>query len=129
MTSRLPLVAVLAGGLLIAAVTVAVAMSGTGQGNATASQYPADQGQGGVLSNRHSGNSGGGGQGENLGDAGQNIGQLAAQEKGVRQVAVEENGGVLPFTGLVAIPLLLIGAGLLVTGVVTRRRLSVSVAE
>ena len=128
-TSRPALVAVLAGFLLIAAVSAAVAMSGTGEGNATASQYPADEEQGEVLSNRSSGQSGGGNRGESPGSGGPNISGLTAQEEGVQQVAVQGQGGGLPLTGFAAIPLLLIGAGLLVTGVVTRRRLSDALPE
>jgi hypothetical protein len=48
--------------------------------------------------------------------------QVAAAQGGRVRVAHADGG--LPFTGYVAIPLLLVGAGLLVTGVMIRRRIS-----
>lgn len=46
----------------------------------------------------------------------------AAGVQATRQVSVQEDGN-LPFTGLAAIPLILIGVALLATGVVLHRRL------
>jgi hypothetical protein len=39
-----------------------------------------------------------------------------------KQVATTDDGGQLPFTGYAVIPVLVLGAGLLITGLVLRRR-------
>ncbi len=78
--------------------------------NDTPNDTPDDTDVAGVQeSRRGQGGSGQGGGGQNGVQA-------------TRQVSVQEDGN-LPFTGLAAIPLILIGVGLLATGVVLHRRL------
>ncbi len=102
MYSRLVITTMLVIGLLMA-LSGAAAATGTfdGDDSASVTQY-----------------------GDGVGD-GDGVGGVAAETvQAEEQVAAAEGGdGELPFTGFLAIPLIAIGAGLVVTGTVLRRRL------
>jgi len=68
------------------------------------------------------GNGGGGGNGGGNEDDADVAGTQESDVQATRQVSVQEEGN-LPFTGLAAIPLILMGVGLLASGMVLRRRL------
>lgn len=104
MYSRLVITTMLVVGMLMALSGGAVA-TGTfdGDDSASVSQYgPAGDGDGHVV-----------GDGDVAADTVQHE----------RQVTAAEGDGELPFTGFLAVPLIAIGAGLVVTGAVLRRRL------
>ena len=117
MKIRLAIVAVLAVCLSMTAASAAFALSGTGNGNATAAQYQVQPGPNG---------------GQNLPTIapapGAGTRTVVLQGRVAQQVA-QERGGSLAFTGFPVIALLLVGSGLLVAGIVTRRRISGSTAH
>jgi hypothetical protein len=121
MKSRLAMIAMLALGLMVSGTGAGLAVSGsTVNGNAAQEQYPDDFG-GDVLGEQQAS----GGRGGEEGVAGEEAGNAPAQPE--RQVEVGASGGgdeSLPFTGFAAIPILLLGLGMIGTGVVMRRRLS-----
>lgn len=124
MKSRLAMIAMLAVGLMVSGTGAGLAVSGsTVNGNAAAEQYPDDFG-GDVLGEQQ-GSGGGGGRGSEEGVAGDQAENAPAQPE--RQVEAGASGGgdeSLPFTGFAAIPILLLGLGMIVAGVMMRRRLS-----
>jgi hypothetical protein len=109
---RLVLTAMLVLGIMLSSTGVGLAISGlAGNGSAGVIQY--EQPSGGTAP-EHAGGGGGGGGGGQQPTAGQE--EVAGQ----RQVTTGESG--LPFTGLAAIPLILVGGTLLITGIGLRRR-------
>jgi len=108
MKSRLALTAILVLGLMMTGTGATIAITGaSSSGSAGAAQYsqPGNNGnEGGNLAGEEQG----GGGGENTQPA--------------EQVAATGGSGSLPFTGFVAIPLLVGGAALAGTGAVMRRR-------
>jgi hypothetical protein len=112
MRSRIAVTTMLVVGFLISGTGGALAVSGiSGAGSAGEHQYPV-QAVGGEQA------SGGGNAGGNQSQAQQGT---EAATQAARQVAVTGGGGGLPFTGFVAIPLLLVGVGLTAAGFAFRR--------
>jgi hypothetical protein len=104
--SRVAIVAILVLGLLSGGTGTTLALSGgSEQGSAAKAQYPPRTGQRGVLGQTEQSNNGSG-----------------AAVRGSEQVAATQSGSgggggsELPFTGLAALPLVLLGVGLLAAG-------------
>ena|SRR5215217_2559825 len=119
MKSRLAILSMLVAGMLLSTTGAGLAVDGLSQSNdAAVSQYVDDNGGGGVLGEDDSNQPDNGVAGENNGGgaAGENAVQPARQ--------VESGAGAedLPFTGFLAIPILLGGVALLSAGLVLRRR-------
>lgn len=134
MKSRVALVAVLALGVFMSGTGATLAVSGfAANGSASSAQYPqehndgkkphhiveAANSSGGECSNGNGGNSGAGG---NCNNATPAPAEVQVETQAVEQVAVTGSGSSLPFTGFVAIPVLLVGLGLLAAGVAMRVR-------
>ncbi|HEX3735797.1 MAG TPA: hypothetical protein VHU86_11685 [Solirubrobacterales bacterium] len=136
MKSRLALVSVLALGVFMSGTGATLALSGTSSsGSASSAQYPPEHEHEEHLC--ESGGAGGGGGGGNGGESGSGSGCShesehcgptssggngeACETQEVRQV--ETSSGSLPFTGFMAIPVLIIGLGLLGGGVAMRLRM------
>jgi hypothetical protein len=122
MKSRLAILSMLVTGMLLSTAGAGLAIDGVSQHNDAAStQYKTDTPKGNVLGEDDS-NSPGGVAGE---DAGSGPSGTAGEETGVqptRQVEAGAGSGTLPFTGFLAIPVLLGGVALLSAGLVLRRR-------
>lgn len=116
MKSRLALTMVIAAGFLLSTTGATLAITGSsGSGSAAQNQYthvsPAD--------------GGGGNKNKSLGGGGNNEPAAVSEESAPasEQVAVaNSSGGSLPFTGFVAIPLLIVGIGLFSVGAILRRK-------
>jgi hypothetical protein len=108
MKSRLALTAILVLGLMMTGTGATIAITGaSSSGSAGVAQY-GENGNNGNEGGNLAGEEQGGGGGENTQPA--------------EQVAATGGSGSLPFTGFVAIPLLVGGAALAGTGAVMRRR-------
>jgi hypothetical protein len=117
MKSRLALTFVLVSGLLLTGGGGAVAVTGiAGDGNSGTAQYQTVGGQQG--SGGSNGGQGGGSGGQVLGKSEQPAAPGAAQ---AGQQVASSGDDSLPFTGLLAIPMLAAGVGLLGAGAVMRR--------
>jgi hypothetical protein len=115
MKSRLAILLMLVFGVTLSTAGAGMAISNVGGGNdASVAQYGTPTGGGGsVLGEEESGN----------GD--EQSGAAGEEDSGVqpsRQVEAGASGGELPFTGFLAIPVLLGGIALLTAGLVLRRR-------
>jgi hypothetical protein len=112
MKSRLAILSMLVVGMLFSTAGAGLAVQGLTQNDASVAQYGPDDVEtaGGVLGEEESGGAAGGGAG----------GDDAVQP--ARQVALGSNGSSLPFTGFLAIPVLIGGVALLSTGLVLRRQ-------
>lgn len=111
MKSRLALVLMIALGLMMSTTGATLAISGSsGSGSAAQNQYDTVQPQqtGGDQP-----------QAETLGDTGNEVPTEAEQ---VEVADTSDEGGSLPFTGFVAIPLLIGGVALVSAGAVLRRK-------
>jgi ABC-type microcin C transport system duplicated ATPase subunit YejF len=113
MKSRLALTMVIAAGFMLSTTGATLAITGaSGSGSAAQNQYkhvlPAQE------------------EGGNQGTKGQSLESESSSEVepvAAEQVAVTESGsGELPFTGFLAIPLLIVGAGLLTVGAFLRKK-------
>lgn len=110
MKSRVAIMAVLALGVFMSGTGATLAVSGlAGNGSASSAQYPAPD--------NHNSN------GNTLADqaSGDTSPATAADTQADRQVA-DSGSGSLPFTGFMAIPVLIVGVGLLGAGVAMRLR-------
>jgi hypothetical protein len=125
MKSRLAIMSMLVVGMLASTGGVGLAITGLGGGDASVAQYgtptptPTDTTpNGGVLGQHHNhhGSSGGGTNNNGGGTNGTTLQPTRQVETGA------SGGGQLPFTGFLAIPVLLGGVVLLTTGLVLRRR-------
>ena len=111
MKSRLALTFILVLGLMMTGTGATIAVTGASDdGNAGVAQYNegTQQGGGNNLAGKEQGGGGGGNPDESTQPA--------------QQVAAQGGSGSLPFTGFVAIPLLVGGVALAGTGAVLRRR-------
>jgi hypothetical protein len=126
MKSRVALVAVLALGVFMSGTGATLAVSGfADNGSASSAQYPNSEpnhkahhvveGTNDESSECTSGSGGNSGS-----SSGSNCTEVEAAT--VEQVAVTSSGSSLPFTGFVAIPVLIVGLGLLGAGVAMRLR-------
>lgn len=121
MKSRLAIIGMLVVGMLASTTGVGLAIDGLGGRDASVAQYGGSQGgkpNGGVLGEQHH---------HNPGTTNQNNGGGSPGGGGTLQPAQQveagaTGGGTLPFTGFLAIPVLIGGVVLLSTGVVLRRR-------
>jgi hypothetical protein len=116
MKSRLAILSMLVLGMVFSTTGAGLAVQGLTQNDASVAQYePEDEEpQGGVLGEEESGG------GESAG-GGAEESDDAVQPS--RQVAVSSGGDELPFTGFLAIPVLIGGVALLATGLVLRRQM------
>jgi hypothetical protein len=114
MKSRLAILSMLVLGMVFSTAGAGLAVQGLTQNDASVAQYGPDDVEtaGGVLGEEESGGAAGGGGGATEDDAVQPA----------RQVALGSNGSSLPFTGFLAIPVLIGGVALLSTGLVLRRQ-------
>jgi hypothetical protein len=127
MKPRLAMLSLLAVGILLMGTGTGLAISGiSGSGDSSAAEYPTTTTTGTTTtqstttqptSNVAGTTAQGGGGGGGGGNSAQEPRQVAA-------VATTSSGNSLPFTGFAAIPVILIGVGLLVGGLVMRRRSS-----
>ncbi len=116
MKSRVAVVMVLALGVFMSGTGATLAVSGiSASGSASSAQYPDDtpRGDNGVLGTRGSGGNK---------DEQQPASAVAGETQSFRQVASTSSSGSLPFTGFLAIPVLIVGFGLLGAGVAMRLR-------
>jgi hypothetical protein len=126
MKSRLAILTMLVSGMVLSTTGVGLAIDGASSHNsASVAQYatptPTPTGTdngGGVLGEGNSNSPGGGGPQENSGGGGGGGGGVQP----ARQVESGAGSGSLPFTGFLAIPVLLGGVFLLSAGLVLRRR-------
>lgn len=127
MKSRLALTLILVAGFMLSTTGATLAISGSsGSGSAATDQYVAPGTEEGGEENHaeqevkgvteKSGNNGGGGEANTL----QPTAEVEVAPAAAEQQAVVSNGNTLPFTGFLAIPLLIIGLGLIVVGAVIR---------
>lgn len=116
MRSRLAILLMLVLGLTFSTTGAGLAISGfaDGGGQAAATQYDDGDDGGGVLPDSDDGDNGGGG-----GVTPDSDDQADVQP--ARQFESAGTGGSLPFTGFAAIPVLLLGLGLLSAGLIVRR--------
>jgi hypothetical protein len=139
MKSRVALVAVLALGVFMSGTGATLAVSGFAEnGSASSAQYPANHqhnskghhvveaatGAGGCASGGSNGSNGSNGSSSSSGNCTEGVTteSVPVETQAVQQVAVNGSGSSLPFTGFVAIPVLIIGLGLLGAGVAMRMR-------
>lgn len=109
MKSRMAVVIVLATGIVFAGTGTSVAISGNaGGGSAGQAQYPQENTGNDQVAGETLGGSGGGS-------------APATSTQPAQQVSAGSSNDALPFTGFLAIPLILAGAGMLGWGLVLRR--------
>lgn len=114
--SRVAITAILMLGLLTGGTGTTLALSDS-TGDASQVQYPQEAPRGGdrVLGTQQGGNAG-----SDVRGTVQSSDEAAAVQGG-QQVAATEGGSDLPFTGLAAVPLILVGLGLIVAGTMMYR--------
>ena len=122
MKSRLAILSMLVTGMLLSTAGAGLAIDGiTGTHSASVAEYGTNDNGGGVLGEDTSNSPGStAGEGEGNSPSG-----TAGEETGVqpaRQVEAGAGSDSLPFTGFLAIPVLLGGVALLAAGLVLRRR-------
>jgi hypothetical protein len=116
MKSRLAILAMLVAGMLLSTTGAGLAVTSLGSNDASVAQYGPGGGEEGANGGG-GGTNNGGGQGDVLGASDQ-----GTEVQPARQVETGAGSGQLPFTGFLAIPVLLGGVALLSTGIVLRRR-------
>jgi hypothetical protein len=117
MRSRLAILLMLVAGLLVGTTGAGLAIQGaTGNGNAAQKQYPDDKPGGGVLGEEVS----------NEDDTESTPPSQPSQPTRQVEVGVRAGDSELPFTGLAAIPIIVLGVALTVGGLALRRRSSSS---
>jgi hypothetical protein len=122
MKSRLALTALLVAGFMLSTTGATLAISGSsGSGNASESQYVSPHNENGNHGVKGAHEKGGnktlnGPDNGNDGNGGNQPVAVEAAPAAVEQQAVVDNSSSLPFTGFVAIPLLIIGLALIVGG-------------
>jgi hypothetical protein len=146
MKSRVALVAVLALGVFMSGTGATLAVSGfADNGSASSAQYPQEHNggkkphhivegansSGGECTGGNGGNAGAGGNGGNGGNGSSKCDhstpapepvEAQVETQAVEQVAVTGSSSSLPFTGFLAVPVLIVGLGLLGAGVAMRVR-------
>jgi hypothetical protein len=141
MKSRVALVAVLALGVFMSGTGATLAVSGfANNGSASSAQYPNEnpkkphhiveaKNESGSECTGNGGNGGNSGAGGNGGNGSKNCNEPSTEPveaevetQAVEQAAVTGSSSSLPFTGFLAIPVLIIGLGLLGAGVAMRVR-------
>ncbi len=114
MKPRFAILSMLATGILLMGAGTGLAISGiSSSDNASVAQYPVATAPGSGVAGQQQGGKGGGV--GSLDDQGGAAGEA-------RQLAVTGDDGSLPVTGFAAIPVIFAGLGLLVAGLVIRRR-------
>jgi hypothetical protein len=122
MKSRLAILTMLVTGMLLSTTGAGLAVSGVVSHNdAAVSQYDEGDTGGGVLGEDES-STPGGTAGEESGPQGGTAGENGSDVQPARQVEAGAGSDTLPFTGFLAIPVLLGGVALLSAGLVLRRR-------
>jgi hypothetical protein len=121
MKSRLAIISMLVVGMLASTTGVGLAIDGLGGRDASIAQYGGNNGKpkGDTLGETENNNPGNNGNNGNNGN-GNNTTTTPLQP--TRQVEAGASGGQLPFTGYLAIPVLVGGVALLGTGLILRRR-------
>jgi hypothetical protein len=118
MKSRLAILSMLVTGMLLSTAGAGLAIDGvTGTHSASVAEYGTNDNGGEVLGEDNSNSPGG--------TAGEEEGNAPSEATGVqptRQVEAGAGSDTLPFTGFLAIPVLLGGLALLTAGLVLRRR-------
>jgi hypothetical protein len=129
MKSRLAILSMLVVGMLASTGGVGLAITGLGGSDASIAQYgtptptPTTTPGGGVLGQHNNHNGNGNGNGNNNGGTPTTNNGGTQPLQTTRQVETgATGGGQLPFTGFLAIPVLLGGVVLLTTGLILRRR-------
>jgi hypothetical protein len=141
MKSRVALVAVLALGVFMSGTGATLAVSGfADNGSASSAQYPqeenggkkphhiveAEKSSGNECTGNNGGNAGAGGNGSNKNckesTPAPEPAEVQVETQAVEQVAATGSSSSLPFTGFLAVPVLLVGLGLLAAGVAMRVR-------
>jgi hypothetical protein len=134
MKSRLALISVLALGVFMSGTGATLAVSGiSSSGSASSAQYPPEEHEkeehlcengSGSGNGSESGSNGSGcnHESEHCGPVSSGGNGEACETQEVRQVE-SSSGGSLPFTGFLAIPVLIVGVGLLGAGVAMRMRM------
>jgi hypothetical protein len=125
MKSRLAILSMLVTGMLLSTAGAGIAVTGVvHHADAASEQYKPGTPSGDVLGEDNSKSPSGGVAGEQSGNSGSPSG-TAGESAGVqptRQVEAGAGSSTLPFTGFLAIPVLLGGIALLTAGLVLRRR-------
>ena len=130
MRSKLAIVSILALGVLMSGTGATLAFQGSsGQVNAAQEEYipptnTVTPGPGEGNEGTENGSQPGGKETETLGEEGTNAdtGSPAATQETRQEAATADDNGKLPFTGLAAMPIILIGVALLGAGIVVQRR-------
>jgi hypothetical protein len=127
MRSKLAIVSILALGVLMSGTGATLAFQGSsGQVNAAQEEYlpPTNTVTPGPGEGTGNGSQPGGKETETLGDeqTGADNGSPAATQATRQEAATADDNGKLPFTGLAAMPIILIGVALLGAGIVLQRR-------
>jgi len=121
MKSRVAVLMVLALGVFMSGTGATLAVTGlSSSGSASSAQYPEPQQEQEHHSSNTLGTQGSGG--NKPGHTSAAVATSPAETQAVRQVASTSSGS-LPFTGFLAIPVLIVGIGLLGAGVAMRLRL------
>ena len=122
MKSRLAILSMLVTGMLLSTAGAGLAIDGvTGSNNASVAAYDNGDNRGDVLGENDT-NSPSGVAGEESGNSPSGTAGESAGVQPARQVEAGAGSGTLPFTGFLAIPVLLGGVALLSMGLVLRHR-------